>query len=389
MYSHRLLKLVLASIALVCIACGRPSEEPAISAARGGTVTPVTVTSNAHVPLTIKPLPTQAAAEPAALPLPTMDIPVPAVFTSTLLAHYVEPQTYLTDMCGYLRAKWDPSRSSPGTIVVPIMFHSVKEGGTFRPGDTSIPVGDLNRITQTARELGFQTITIPELVGFLEYNCRIPPRSMIWIVDDRRPQMLKDYFLPIARENGWTISLGWIVGNTTWIDGLWKTLEVWQSEGVVDVQSHGLEHRYLTESTPDDVIREELSGSLGAFHNHLGIKPVAYVWPGGNYSSRALELAREAGYRVAFTVNSRGPLMYNWIPLFEREIELGDPLMLLPRYWASPSLPEQLRNAAAIGENAARKALEDYRQDALYYQVHCGCELPPPPDGKGTGEPLE
>jgi hypothetical protein len=68
--------------------------------------------------------------------------------------------------------------------------------------------------------------------------------------------------------------------------------------------------------------------------------------------------------------------MYNWIPLGEREQEVGDPLMVLPRLWANPQLVEHLRTAAEIGEAAAMQALQNYPREAEYYRAVCGADLP-------------
>jgi hypothetical protein len=69
--------------------------------------------------------------------------------------------------------------------------------------------------------------------------------------------------------------------------------------------------------------------------------------------------------------------MYNWIPLGDDEIEAGDPLMVLPRFWAKPGLAEQLEVAAAVGDAAAAQALAGYAREAAYYRAVCGGELPP------------
>jgi len=312
--------------------------------------------------------------QPSPTPAPTL---APAeVFSSTLLSQL--PQAYVADACQYLRERWDPLRSTPGTVVVPVMFHSVHENGEYRPGDTFIPAQELTRAVRVARELGFETVTAAELAGFLEHNVRIPRRSMIWIVDDRHPDDVESYFAPIARANGWTVTLGWIIGDTDQRQGLWQRMENLHDSGCLDVQSHGYQHRYIRADTSEQVMREELFEPIPILEQHFGSRPVAYVWPGGTFTARAVELAREAGYRIGFSSYSRGPLMYNWIPLGDAEQVVADPLMVLPRYWAKPGLAEQLRLAAAVGDEAAARALADFESEAAYYREMCGQELSAP-----------
>jgi peptidoglycan/xylan/chitin deacetylase (PgdA/CDA1 family) len=149
--------------------------------------------------------------------------------------------------------------------------------------------------------------------------------------------------------------------------------------GLLDVQAHGYEHRYLVADNPEEVIRRELSEPISILKQHFGHKPIAFVWPGGNFTPRAADLAREAGYRLAFSALSRAPLMYNWIPLGEQEKEVADPLMVLPRFWARPGLAEHLVRAARMSQEAAARALVSCAQEAAYYHEMCGGRLPGSP----------
>jgi len=103
-----------------------------------------------------------------------------------------------------------PPRHLGGAGDVPF----VEERSDYEPGDTFIPARELMRTVEVARGLGFQTITAAQLADFLGHNALIPRLSMIWIVDDRRPDTLENYFLPIARQNHWTITVAWPIGDT-------------------------------------------------------------------------------------------------------------------------------------------------------------------------------
>jgi len=132
---------------------------------------------------------------------------------------------------------------------------------------------------------------------------------------------------------------------------------------LVDVQSHGFLHRYMTTFTPETEIREELFGPIPVLKKHVGKRPIAFVWPGGNFTPLTVEIAREAGYQLAFTANSNGPLLYNWIPLREEERAVGDPLMVLPRYWSSDA-GFSLDHALQFAEQAGAFAAQNYPLEA-------------------------
>jgi hypothetical protein len=124
-------------------------------------------------------------------------------------------------------------------------------------------------------------------------------------------------------------------------------------------------------------MRQEIGGPIPILQEHFGYRPTAFVWPGGNFTRRSVEIAREQGYRLGFTAFSRGPLLFNWIPLGEKEVAAGDPLMVLPRAW-SPAATVNLQQAVDIGDQAARFA-EDHRQaEATWYTASCGETLPLP-----------
>jgi peptidoglycan/xylan/chitin deacetylase (PgdA/CDA1 family) len=271
--------------------------------------------------------------------------------------------------------RWDPEGSRPGTVVVPIMYHSIRDPSRMVQDNVTVSSDYFQATVDRARALGFETITTAELIQFLTENARIPPRSMMLIIDDRRPGVVAENLLPVAEAFDWTVTLGWIIGDTG--PDLWSTMEGLAESGRLDVQSHGLKHQYIVEQTPEDEIRQEIAGPIPILEQHFGTRPLAFVWPGGNFTARSAEIAREEGYRIAFTAFSRGPLLFNWIPLGEAERGIADPLMVLPRAW-SPSAIVNLEQAVRIGDEAASHAAENWAAEAAWFREACGGELPSP-----------
>jgi hypothetical protein len=293
-----------------------------------------------------------------------------------LLRTGITPQTYLNDPCEYLRLRWGPGKAEPGTVVVPIMFHGIRAAGKALLEDDSISVTEeqFNAFVTFAKNQGFETITTQQLSDFLQMNSYIPPRSMILIVDDRRPGTVENYFLPVTQTNNWTVTLGWIIGDTD--ETLWAWMERLNDSGRLDVQSHGYLHRYIIEGMLEETVREEISAPIPIIESHFGKKPIAFVWPGGNFTGLAVGIAREAGYQLAFTAYSRGPLMFNWIPQGEPEQAIGDPLMTLPRFWSTDiTLP--LDVSVQIGDTARAAAQSAWPSETTYYETYCGGTLNP------------
>jgi hypothetical protein len=220
-----------------------------------------------------------------------------------------------------------------------------------------------------------------QLADFLENNARIPNRSVILIVDDRkRAQYFETHFKPYFDSNGWRVTNAWISAKDT-PDYLWQENKDLQASGYVDHQAHGVIHNVpIGENSSDDFIKGELEGSIKAIEQHFGNHPIAYIWPGGGFTKHAAEMARQAGYQLGFTVNPRGPLMYNWIPLadtddpsrpsFISEGQVNDPLMVLPRFWDTDA-SGHIDLVRQLGKAASAFAQQNKQTEMDYYDIVC------------------
>jgi peptidoglycan/xylan/chitin deacetylase (PgdA/CDA1 family) len=280
----------------------------------------------------------------------------------------ISPVAYIDDICYYLENRWGEGKSNPGTIVVPIMFHSVAKPGRVITDSTTISTAYFEFFMDFAKEMGFSTITINELVGFLKTNEKIPERSMILILDDRRPGVT-ELFMPYLEENDWTLTLAWPTTDGTG-EGLWAQMEGLALSGRLDIQSHGHDHIYIQDYTPMEEIEEEIYQPIEVIQEHFNTIPKAIIWPGGNFTQTSVDMAAEAGFEVGFTVYSRGPLMFNWVPLGENEKAMENPLMVLPRYW-STAADVALIDALEVSETAQLDANLVKTDEMLYYETYC------------------
>ncbi len=289
-------------------------------------------------------------------------------FTNLDLYPGVIPVNYIEVTCSYLENRWGDGKSSPGTIVVPIMFHSVAKPGREITDTTTISMAYFEYFMEFAIEQGFSTVTVDELIGFLDSNQKIPELSMILILDDRRPGVT-ELFMPYLEENDWTLTLAWPTTDATG-DALWDRMEGLASSGRLDVQSHGHDHIYIQDYTAQEEIEEEIYQPIEVIQEHFNTTPQAIIWPGGNFTQTSVDMASEAGFEVGFTVFSRGPLMFNWIPQGEKEQALGAPLLLLPRYW-STAADVALIEAIKINEAAKKDAAAVKTDEIYYYETYC------------------
>lgn len=313
---------------------------------------------------------------------------LPGLFQTSQQNPVDPPHSYISNTCQYLQDKWSSKNSPPGTVVMPIMFHSIMKPGD-NIGSNQISQKQFSELMSGLSNQEFEAITTSQLAAFLEHNARIPPRSVILIADDRHyADYFNQFFRPYWEADQWPVVAAWISTPLSSAD-LWQQQEELNAEGWVDYQAHGVGIVPLWPGVTDAYILGELQGSIDAFKSHFNKVPIAIIWPGGGFSAPAVEIARQLGYQLGFTTNARGPLMFNWIPLgdqvtpvhgssWQPEGPLNDPLMLLPRYWDTDAL-SHLEKIIKISQDAAVYAEKNRATELEYYDILCAPTLGPIP----------
>ncbi len=260
-----------------------------------------------------------------------------------------------------------------------IMFHGITQEKAERVHDISKQ--DFKQLMNDLKEQGFEAINATQLADFLDHNAKIPPRSVVLIVDDRhRAESFNEHFRPYYEQWGWQVVNGWISAFGA-EDAFLPENVALANEGWVDYQSHGFIHNEnMTDSSTDEFLKQELQGSKENLETQFNKTPVAIIWPGGNFGVRPVQAARQYGYRIGFTINPRGPVMYNWVPLSEAqdparpiflpEGYVNDPRMVLPRYWPY-QVQANLDMVRTIGNEAAAYAEQNKATELEYYDIMC------------------
>ena len=304
---------------------------------------------------------------------------LPATFVASQLNPLDTPHTYIEDTCQYLKDKWNPNNAAPGTVVMVIMFHGITQEKAERVHDISKQ--DFKQMMNDLKEQGFEAINATQLADFVDHNAKIPPRSVVLLVDDRhRAESFNEHFRPYYEQWGWQVVNGWISAFGA-EDAFLPENVALANEGWVDYQSHGFIHNEnMTDASTDEFLKQELQGSKENLQAHFNKTPVAIIWPGGNFGRRPVEAARQYGYRIGFTINPRGPIMYNWVPLADQKdparpiyLEEGyvdDPRMVLPRYWPY-QVQAELDTVRTVGNQAAEYAEQNKATELEYYDVMC------------------
>jgi hypothetical protein len=324
---------------------------------------------------TDRPMTATVITPTAALTPPSL----PSTFQTILLNPLDTPHSYIQDTCQYLKNKWNGFNAKPGTVVMIILMKGIYKGPVEESG--GIDSGDLAQIMNELKRQGFEAINTEQLLAFMERNLYIPPRSVVIVQDGNRKYENFTKNLGEYRQNwGWPIVNGWISQPDT-LESLWQENIMLEKEGFVDHQPQGVMFgTILSDDSSKAVITRELQGSVEAFAERFAKNPIAFIWPGGGFGQRPVEAARQLKYQLGFTSNSRGPVMYNWVPLadeadparpvFIPEGKIGDPLMTLPRYWPSEALMA-IDRVRTIGNQATAYAKANEETEKAYYNIVC------------------
>jgi hypothetical protein len=376
---------VLAIVLALISACGpkSPTPDPNIVLTRAVQTAFASIQETKAVPT---PSPRKTAVPSATLPLTPPALP--ATFSTTALNPLDTPHTYIQDTCQYLKDRWTSTNAAPGTVVMVIMFHSISKDVASSPNE--IGNQDFQNLMNDLHSMGFQAIHMQQLADFMYHNAMIPKRSVLLVQDDRHAaQNYTDHFQPYYKKWNWPVINGWISLNDSIGQSILPGNVALSAQGWVDYQAHGVVHNIpISDSSSDDYIHSELYGSMQAITQNFGRAPIAYIWPGGGFTPKAVQVALQAGYKLGFTVNPRGPVMFNWVPqadaidaqrpLLIPEGPAGDPLLTLPRIWDTDAR-SHLDAIRSIGDAAAQYAQQNKAVELQYYNIACATQDGPIP----------
>jgi hypothetical protein len=120
----------------------------------------------------------------------------------------------------------------------------------------------------------------------------------------------------------------------------------------------------------EEFMYREINDPIDIYLQRFGKRPIALIWPMGFFGVQAAEIARAVEYELGFTVYERGPIMFNWVPLGPEERAVGDPLMVLPRYW-SFAAAYRLEDVVQISEEAKAFAYDNRQGELDWYRIYC------------------
>jgi peptidoglycan/xylan/chitin deacetylase (PgdA/CDA1 family) len=152
---------------------------------------------------------------------------------------------------------------------------------------------------------GFTVLTMDQLYEHLTEGKPIPQKSVVLTFDDNY-QGFYDNALPILKQHGLPATVfvhtGFVGSQVGHPKMTWDELKELVSGGLVTIGAHTITHPDKFADLPADVQRKELIDSKAKLEEMLGV-PVPYMaYPVGSNSEVTRDLAKEAGYKMSFTM---------------------------------------------------------------------------------------
>lgn len=237
---------------------------------------------------------------------------------------------------GNQKNSWMIEEANPGTqfrngsaVVIPLK--NTNRGGLSADGFQSIPILTYHRFAENCssplcmpektferqmrylKENGYHVITAEDLFAFLGYRQGLPKKSVLITMDDGYRSVYNIAY-PILKKYGFKATL-FIYTSFVGVSKMaitWDQLKEMQANGFT-IGSHTIYHSDLTspkegESEQEHItrIKKELNGSKKIIDQKLGQDTYFLAYPFGYYDQRSVQMAKEAGYKLAMSVKRGG-----------------------------------------------------------------------------------
>lgn len=241
----------------------------------------------------------------------------PEISSPSSVPYEVDPSitdTTVQEMSNFKRQK---NRN----LSIPVfMYHSISKS---KRNPLCVPPAQFEKQLRTLIEGGFTPITATELNRAMVNGTQLPPNPFVITMDDG---YLDNYYnaFPILKKYNAKATI-FVITSMIQPGGSylgWDQLKEMEESGLVDIESHTVNHVDLKTLSPSQV-KKELKTSRLTLESHLH-KPVEiFCYPGGKFNNKIMNLLKETGYTMSFTTRpgfanytKQGPLQLHRIRVF-------------------------------------------------------------------------
>ncbi len=231
----------------------------------------------------------------------------------------------------------------PGGLAV-IPLNQRNKGGVFENGVQQIPIlcyhrfgnscgsplcvpaGIFERQMKYLKDNGYRVITPEQLLEFMEFRQQLPKKAVMITIDDGYRSVYNIAY-PILKKYGFTATL-FIYTDYVGVSSkaiTWDQLREIKANGFT-IGSHTMHHSDLSKQGDNESneayiqrLRTELLNSKRIIDKKLNQDTFFFAYPFGRANHVAMNMARQAGYRLAATVNRGGNPFFAHTHLLQRD----------------------------------------------------------------------
>ncbi len=187
--------------------------------------------------------------------------------------------------------------SSDCRAVMVINYHKVDT--VFH--SLSVRPEDFEKHMQWLKKHGYNSITPDQLYDFVTTGAGLPDNPVLITFDDGYADNYNNAY-PIMQKYGF---VGTIFVVTSYLDKYpnymtWEQAKELEANGF-SIESHTATHKSMTEASDAQIV-EELTKSKETLKEKLGKDSKFVAYPTGTYNLHIAQLAKDAGYKAAFTI---------------------------------------------------------------------------------------
>ena len=217
--------------------------------------------------------------------------------------------------------------TSDGYYVPVIMYHSILKDSSLQ-GRYVVSPSQLESDLKYLSENGYTSVTIADLIAFVEEGIPLPEKPVMLTFDDGYYNNYL-YAFPLMKKYGFKMVLS-VIGkysddfsntadeNAYYSHCTWDQLREMELSGYVEVQNHSFDMHSIDKGRNGtkknswesvENYKEILSKDILKCQNYLveqsGITPMAFTYPFGAISSESVDILKELGFKASFSCENK------------------------------------------------------------------------------------
>ncbi len=207
-----------------------------------------------------------------------------------------------------------------------IMYHDIT---ATKDVEWDVTPEDLEKHFQALQDGGYTPITMDRLVNHLRTGSQLPEKPVLLTFDDNYIGQYK-YAFPLLKKYNypavWSVHTRFVGTAGQKPKATWDQLREMQKSGLITVASHTVNHLNMKNLSNAELEREVLE-SKKTLEKELGVTIDYFTYPEGDFTERAKDKVKEAGYKAALSMSLD--------PRQERSANESDDLLSIMRFGQS------------------------------------------------------